>query len=396
MEEIEEELRTHLALRAEDNRHAGMSEAEAEANALARFGDVEHITAACVWAEKAHPARYAARLVVTGVLFALAFGTFAAAFSLTWAVWFRPLRLVESDRLVRAGAGWENARVPFGQFEAWRAQSRSFEHVTAFRATVFNEGGDDALRAMLVTSDYFQVFEAVPIIGRTFGNMGDREVLIGEALWARRFQRSRSAFGKSIYLDGEAHTVVGVMPEAAQLSHRVDVWRRFGPRDRTVESSHFVAGRLREGVTLAALREEIAALSARPDLPLFYPLKRLYATAVRPRARLALAGAILALVLLGGLALRLTYVRARRAALYGGGSEDPAVQFVGTLAASGAGLGLAHALQVPIYRGCLGQEGWMLDGALDAPVILVVLLAGCAVGAALALSVRRGSYALPR
>ena len=146
--EIEEELRTHLALRADDNRRAGMDPTEAEADALARFGDVEHIAAACLWAEQTHPLREVQRLVVTGLVFAVGFGAFAAAFSLAFAVLRppAPLRRCRPARPVRGRLGGR-ARPARALRRRGRRRATSFERFTAFNAMDFALGGGVARRA---------------------------------------------------------------------------------------------------------------------------------------------------------------------------------------------------------------------------------------------------------
>ncbi|MEP0547441.1 MAG: ABC transporter permease [Rhodothermales bacterium] len=379
--EIEEELRTHLALRADDNRRAGMAPAEAEADALDRFGDVEHIAAACLWAEQTHPLREVQRLVVTGLVFAVGFGAFAAAFSLAVAVFVRPLRFDDADRLVRSGAGWEDALVPPDVVARWQAEGTSFERLTAFNALDLALGGDapdERVEVMLISDDYFRVFRVAPIVGRTLSHGEREEILISDGLWERRFQRSRSALGATLDLDGQPHTVVGVMPEAAQLSHRVDLWHRL-PASWPADRGLYVVGRLREGVTLAEVRAEVAPLTI-AQAPTLHPLKQLYADPVRPMAWRAFGLSALVLLALAFAALRHAHGRARRAALYGGDDADPAVQIGMAVGAALAGLVLAHATQALVYDDLLGRWGPMFDRGLDGPVVLGVLGVGLAVG----------------
>ena len=395
--EIEEELRTHLALRADDNRRAGMDAAEAEADALARFGDVEHITAACLWAEQTHPLREVQRLVVTGLAFAIGFGAFAAAFSLAFAVFVRPLRFDDADRLVRSGTGWDDALVPPDVFETWQAEAASFERLTAFSAMDFALGGgvpDERAPAMLVSDDYFPVFRVAPAAGRTLRNDGSEEVLISDGLWERRFQRSRSALGATLDLDGQPHTIVGVMPEEAQLSHRVDLWHRL-PASWPADEGLYVVGRLREGVTLAEVRAEVASLASM-RAPTLYPLKDLYADPIRPTAWRALGLSVLLLVALAFAALRHALVRARRAARYGSGGSEPTTQIGLAVGAALAGLVLARATQALIYDDLLGRWGPMFDRTLDGPVVLGVLGLGLAVGTLLVLGGQQGRRAVVR
>lgn len=388
--EIEEELEAHLAMRAEDNRRAGMTPAEAEVDARARFGDVEHITEACLWAEETHPVREAQRLLVTGLLFAIGFGAFATAFSLAVAVFVRPLRFDEAQRLVRSGAGWEDARVPFGFFEAWQARSTSFESLTAFNASEYVLGEGEAAErvpAMFVSEDYFRVFQVTPLVGHTLRADGSAEVLISEALWERRFHRSRSVLGQSVSLRGQPHTVIGVMPEAAQLSHRVDLWHRLPE----VRFPCYVIGRLRETATLDDVRAEVAAIGpvAGAELPVFYPLKDLYADPVRPTAWTMLGISVLVLLLITGGALRRAWARAQRAALYDVGGADAGTHVGLAVVGAVAGLGIARVTQAIIYDDLLGRWGHLLDRSLDAPVILGVLGVGLGVGALMVHGARR-------
>ncbi len=395
--EIEEELRTHLALRADDNRRAGMDPTEAEADALARFGDVEHIAAACLWAEQTHPLREVQRLVVTGLAFAVGFGAFAAAFSLAFAVFVRPLRFDDADRLVRSGAGWEDALVSPDVVARWQAEATSFERITAFNAMEFALGGgerDEQVPAMLVSEDYFRVFRVAPVVGRALRSDEREEVLISDGLWERRFQRSRSALGATLDLSGQPHTIVGVMPEQAQLSHRVDVWHRL-PASWPADEGLFVVGRLREEATLADGQAEVASLAG-IRAPTLYPLKRLYADPVRSTAWWALGLSVGVLLVLAFVVLRHALVRARRAARYGSGDTEPMAQIGLAVTAALGGLVLARATQALIYDDLLGRWGPLFDRSLDGPVVLGVLGAGLAVGTLLVLGAQQGRRAVVR
>ena len=89
--------------------------------------------------------------------------------------------------------------------------------------------------------------------------------LISHALWSRRFAADPAIVGRAVLLNGRAVTVVGVMPEGFRFPEQHDVWLPYAPpRDAQRDARSLLAiGLLREGTSVAAAREELAAAAAR-------------------------------------------------------------------------------------------------------------------------------------
>jgi len=155
------------------------------------------------------------------VALALGIGANTAIFSFVRAVLLQPLPYRDSDRLVSL---LEQDSNPLGadDFIDIRSQARSFDGVAAAELWSANLSGHDnpeQIVGMHVSQDLFRVLGVTPVRGRTF-DAGDfapgkrRVLVIGYGLWQRVFGGAPDVIGKDVKLDGEAYTIVGVMPRA--------------------------------------------------------------------------------------------------------------------------------------------------------------------------------------
>ena len=162
--------------------------------------------------------------LVAVITLALGIGANTAIFSVVNAVLLRPLDYREPGRVV---ALWENVpakggrwRVAPANFLDWKQQSQVFEEVGAFSASTLNltgEGEPAELSGSRVSEGYFGALGVAPAFGRAFlaeeHEPGKGQVVIlGQGLWRSRFGSDPNVLGKTIRLDGNAYTVVGVMP----------------------------------------------------------------------------------------------------------------------------------------------------------------------------------------
>ena len=164
-------------------------------------------------------------LVTAIAVITLAFGIGAntAIFSVVNAVLLNPLPFREPDRVV---ALWESvpnqgrSRVTPANFHDWKKQNTVFEDVASFgrnSLTLTGDGEPEQLVGARVSSGYFAVIGVEPIIGRSFTpeeyELGKgRVVILGHALWQRRYGGDRNIINRNITLDDTPYTVVGVMP----------------------------------------------------------------------------------------------------------------------------------------------------------------------------------------
>lgn len=239
--ELDDELRFHLDCQIAANMASGMSRDEARNAALRTFGGVEQSKEACRDTHRANwfhdvlqDARYGTRVLRKSPSFAaiailtLALGIAAntAIFSILESQLWRPLPFPDSERLMEPHLVLrQNPRqwdvLSIRGFQAWREQSRSFTSLAGFlypESHNFRSGGTaDRVTVMTVTSNYFDTVRLPIARGRPFlpaeESPGlDRVAIISNSLWRDRFASDAAVLGKSITLDGEAYTIVGIAP----------------------------------------------------------------------------------------------------------------------------------------------------------------------------------------
>jgi putative ABC transport system permease protein len=157
----------------------------------------------------------------------------------------------------------------------WSKQNAVFEYMAAeagWRATL--TGGDEPvwIRGARVSPHYFDIFGVKPALGRTFrsdedqaGN--DRVVLLSHSLWENRFGSDPAMLGRDIVLDGEAHIVIGVLPEDSPFDRAAaQIWKplAFQPSNMTRDFRWLGASAtLKPGVTLEKARAEMGVVGQR-------------------------------------------------------------------------------------------------------------------------------------
>ena len=212
---------------------------------------------------------------------ALGIGANTAIFSLVNAVLLRPLALKEPERLVMVweevpaiGATRDNPAP--ANYADWKTQNRVFDDMAALRWQSFNLTGDgepERISAYGVTANLFPLIGAEPALGRGFTADEDtpgagKVALLSHALWQRRYGGDREIIGKDILLNGQKHTVVGVMPAGFQfLQSYIGLWvpAALGPEELANRDAHYltVVGRLKPNVTPELARADIGAITER-------------------------------------------------------------------------------------------------------------------------------------
>jgi putative ABC transport system permease protein len=224
---------------------------------------------------------FAAAAVLT---LALGIGACTAMFSVVHAVVLQPLPYTHAERLMmlwEADKNGEQINVGYPTFADWRAQSHSFEAMSAmsyWNPTLSGANDPLALSGASVTAEFFSVLGVKPMLGRDFTAADDRPnaarvAIISYDLWQKSFNRDSSIIEKPVLLNGVPRTVIGVMPADFQpllspFNKRVDIWRPLTyageapPACRTCRHLR-VIGRVREGVTTAQARAELATIQQR-------------------------------------------------------------------------------------------------------------------------------------
>src|SRR3954465_4730372 len=179
---------------------------------------------------------------------ALGVGANTAAFSVADFVLLRPLPFADPDALVRAcegprtGAGWGcmNELSP-ANYRDFKAMSSSFGGMGAFTGAGVNlvgVGEPRRLEIALVTQEVLPVLGVNPVLGRVFeAREDDRSaVVISYGLWQSQFAGDSSVLGRTVHLDGVAHTIIGVMPRDFYFPTRnVQMWTALNFRDEDYE-----------------------------------------------------------------------------------------------------------------------------------------------------------------
>jgi len=226
--------------------------------------------------------RPAFAFVATATL-ALGIGGATAIFSVAHAVMLRPLPYAEPDRLVMLWQNDQERGQPFVEmsyptFRDWRAGNAVFDDLAGLPSTnqswtLDAHGEPVELTGRLVTWNFFSVLGVKPALGRAFVPEDDRRgaarvVVLGHELWRERFSADPGVVGSAIRLDGEAFTVVGVMPEGFAHPASAHLWAPLVPGVGELAEQPGVwwmsaVGRLGPGVSLEQARRDMAALALR-------------------------------------------------------------------------------------------------------------------------------------
>jgi predicted permease len=289
--DLQDEMNLHLELRREEHLRDGVSPENAHATAQRGFGNTTLLreSGGDVWTWRmlddfAQDLRYGARALVrtpgfTAVaVFTLALGIGAntAIFSVANAVLLRPLAYQDPDRLVTLLHSGSDPVAPANYID-WRDQNRSFETMAAAESWSPNLTGGDAPEHLLgirLTQNVLPMLGVGPSLGRLFAPGEDlpgseHEVILSHALWRRRFNGDPQIVGKSVTLNGENFTIVGVMPPQFKFAPfwntHAELWAPLAMGGRIHNrggNSLRVFARLKSGVTLTQSRSEIAAITA--------------------------------------------------------------------------------------------------------------------------------------
>ncbi len=283
--ELDEEIRAHFAMAVADRIARGESAEDAAAAARREFGNVGRVkettreTWGGVWLDRLRQdvhytfrslrrsPGFTAAAVVT---FALAIGVNTAMFTVVNAILLRPLPFRDPGSLfivshIPARGMLSNQPGMFDrQYVSYRTTTRAFESTTSynvFAATLTRAGEPARVSTVAVTEGFFTVLGIMPAIGRAFSpddHTGtSKTVILNDAIWRERFSADPQAIGRTLDLDGERRTIIGVMPPGFDFPSGAQLWFP----TRYVYDPHRVAirpvlGRLAAAATAGdALRE---------------------------------------------------------------------------------------------------------------------------------------------
>jgi len=241
-----------------------------------------------------HDIRYALRMIVRRptlsavivITLALGIGANTAIFSLVHTVLLRPQPYPAADRLVRV---WDqqlersaNALpVRPANFFDWKGRTSVFEDIAWSRDSMLALTGDgepESIIAYRFSPNMLDVLGVQPAIGRGFTPEedkvgGPRVVILSDKLWKRRYGADRGILGRAITLNGQPHTVIGVMPPQFKHPARTELWLPIALTPTQVANRNAtvlrLVGRLRPGVTREHAQAELAGIYQ--DLAARYP-----------------------------------------------------------------------------------------------------------------------------
>lgn len=277
--------------------------------------------------------RYAVRMMrkspgftlIAVATLALGIGANTSLFSVIDAVLIRPLPFQDPSRLVAMGQTDvqdpnRGGEISYPNFLDWRAQSHTFEAMSAVTTTSFTYTGIDqpeSVPGAVVSANLFSMLGVAPVLGRTFNAGEDAPgdhlpTILSYEYWQSHFGGDRNVIGRALTLDGEKYDVVGVMPARFQFpvqSERVELWTTMAhellgrnPIAKQRGASYLsMIGRLKPGVDVAQAQSDLALVQNRLNHQ--YPENRPRGAAVQSESD-AISGALrpALLILLGAVA----------------------------------------------------------------------------------------------
>jgi putative ABC transport system permease protein len=297
MEELDQDIRSHIEIETQDNIGRGMSPDEARRAATLKFGNATRVREdarevwSLVWLEQlVQDLRYGSRAlwkspsftVVAVLTLALGIGANTAIFSVVYAVLLRPLPYQDASQLVLLNETTPKVgtvSVSYPNFIDWRSQSHTFSKMAAVHEVGFNLTGvsrPENIKGLAVSPAFLSILGIRPFLGRDLNaqeeNAGTTPVLlVSHEMWQRHLGADPETIGKTMVLDGRAFTIVGVLPanfrwlDKAEVIEPIGVWATNNPEatGRGDRGDTSVVGRLAAQVNFEQAQAEMGGIAAR-------------------------------------------------------------------------------------------------------------------------------------
>ncbi len=292
--ELEEEMRFHLEMQAESNRQRGLDETESGYAAMRQFGNPGFLKESSweTWGwgpvERAgQDLRFAFRMmrknpgfsaVVIAVL-ALGIGANTAIFSAVNAFLVNPFPFPEPWRLVSVDArhsSGQNSGAGYRDFVDWSEQNAVFEGIAIVdswtTSTLTGMGDPQRINGGRTTSDFLRVLGVQPALGRFFAAdedrpSGPRVVVLSHSSWQQRFGGRPDILGRTMVLDNEAFTIIGVLPSRFFYPgiRTCEFWKPLqeNPGASRYQHQYSVIARLKRDVALERAQADMTAIARR-------------------------------------------------------------------------------------------------------------------------------------
>src|SRR5215472_6938543 len=293
--ELDEEVRSHALLVADEKIRAGMSPQEAHRQARLELGGVEQVKEQVREIRAGHlletlwqDVRFGLRMLrnspgfTTAAVLTLALGIGAntAIFSISDGFIRKPLPFPGLDRLVyfsetEPAVTSEPIGISPANFLDWQSQARSYDSVSAWSLDSVSLTGHDAplkVEAARVTPNFFTTLGAKPLWGRTFaadhdGRGQDQELILTRGFWERQLGSDPNIWSRSLRLNGRSYAVIGIMDQSVNFPPGVDVWVPMALKDNEGfnRKDRYLRGiaRLRPDVSLRQADSESKTIARR-------------------------------------------------------------------------------------------------------------------------------------
>jgi putative ABC transport system permease protein len=281
----------------EDNLRAGMSPEEARRRALIKLGGVT-LTQERYREQRGLPMletliqdlRFGLRMLhknpgfslVAILTLALGIGANTAIFSVVNAVLLKPLPYPEPGQLAQlriVRSGKPDTVIGSAAFVQVKAQSQSLARIAAYSGgdmTLTGAGAAEGVVAGAVTADFFPLLGVLPALGRNFTQEedtpnGPKAAILGHGLWQSRFGGDADVLGRTITLNEQSYTVVGILPARFQYPEPFQLWIPLALSETSAALAGYGEGmvllkaiaRLKPGVTLEQAQTELQTIAQR-------------------------------------------------------------------------------------------------------------------------------------
>jgi predicted permease len=295
--DLNAELESHLQMSATDHASRGADPQSAAVQARRDLGNIPLIQqtardqrpVAAFFDNLLQDVRFALRTLrknpaftaIAVVTLTLGIGANTAIFSVVNAVILHPLPFKYSSRLVDIAArsttfDFQHMYMSLPDINDIRSQSKTLTDISLYSfgsKEIVVDGKPDRLHGAVITENLFPLLGVQPSLGRAFASddmrSGTRVVLLSHKIWRERYASDPNVVGKSMLLDGEQNTIVGVMPELPKMDFVTDaaLWTPLQPTadqlsKRNERSAGVAVGKLRDGATIEQAQRELAQISA--------------------------------------------------------------------------------------------------------------------------------------
>ncbi|HUN83291.1 MAG TPA: ABC transporter permease [Terracidiphilus sp.] len=425
--ELDEEMSFHREQMERELSQGGMSPGAARCEAMRRFGNAARVrersqeTVGFPFETVLQDLRFAMRqlrkspgFAITAILIlALGIASSVAIFAFVDAALIKPLPYENPTRLVQLFESiplGPRFHLSYPDYLDWKRDNKVFSSLNVFAPYGFMMKTPEGLRkadGARVSDGFFRTLGVKPVLGRDFYYGEDRPeaartTLLSYSAWQRRYGGSPSVLGKSVILDGDTYTIIGVLPREFSFApaEPADFWAIQKPEECRGCHGLFGVARLKDGVTFNQAFADIKAIAQRlarqyPDsnrdqVAYMLPLTDVIVGDIRPILLVVLSGAGLLLLIASVNVASLLMVRAenrrREMAVRGALGASPRRlirQFVTEgmmLAVIGGALGVAcagqsmHMLASLIPKDLMAAMPFLHGLGLNARVILFACL----------------------